>query len=92
MNFSKAVSGVQKIQFLHSGKFCLCPVIIEQTSPHRIWDDNFKINQYSVSYESVRCKNRIFPKNPVFLYISDHKIKVDKALALSQISVKGLLI
>jgi len=33
-----------------------------------------------VSLESVRCKNRIFPKNPVFLYTSDHKIKVEKAL------------
>jgi len=28
----------------------------------------------------VSCKNRIFRKNPVFLYTSTHKIKVDKAL------------
>jgi len=28
------------------------------------------------------AKNRIFPKNPVFLYTSDHKIKVDKALSI----------
>jgi len=33
----------------------------------------------SVNLESVRCKNRIFPKNPVFLHTSTHKIKLDKA-------------
>jgi len=27
-------------------------------------------------------KNRIFPKNPVFLFCSTHKIKLDKALQI----------
>ncbi len=36
--------------------------------------------------ESVRCKNRIFPKNPVFLYISDYKTKFDKASGSADIS------
>ena len=39
-----------------------------------------KRTYYSVKLVFVSCKNRIFPKNPVFLYSSTHKIKVDKAL------------
>ena len=36
-------------------------------------------NQCAVSIESVSFNNRIFPKNPVIVCISAHRIKVDKA-------------
>ena len=44
----------------------------------------------SVNLVFVSCKNRIFPKNPVFLYSSTHKIKVDRILLIKcELSVKN---
>jgi len=45
--------------------------------------------QYAVNLAFVSCKNRIFPKNPVFLHTSDHKIKVNKAQVLCQHKTEG---